>query len=189
MLITSELMAKICAEYPLDPLGIHGLSHWARVREFGLRLAAATGADPVVVELFSVFHDSQRRNENRDPQHGARGALLAKRLHGEFYNATPSQLETLCRACAGHTKGKPEDEDDITILTCWDTDRLDLLRVGITPDPKYLCTDAARDKDVIEWACTFSYKENIDTFFSRPKMPSSAIQIHEYSDVSKKVEF
>jgi uncharacterized protein len=38
------------------------------------------------------------------------------------------------------------------VQTCWDADRLDLGRVGKRPDPRRLCTPAARDRDVIEWA-------------------------------------
>jgi uncharacterized protein len=41
---------------------------------------------------------------------------------------------------------------DITVLTCWDADRLDLGRVGIRPAAHRLCTDAARDPAMIEWA-------------------------------------
>ncbi|MFZ2726177.1 MAG: hypothetical protein WAX77_08010 [Methylococcaceae bacterium] len=39
-----------------------------------------------------------------------------------------------------------------TILTCWDADRLDLGRVAIMPNPEYLCTDIAKQKDIIQWA-------------------------------------
>jgi uncharacterized protein len=41
---------------------------------------------------------------------------------------------------------------DITIQTCWDADRLDLGRVGTTPDPARLCTAAARDPEMLRWA-------------------------------------
>ncbi|MBT5083254.1 MAG: hypothetical protein HOM62_22025 [Rhodospirillaceae bacterium] len=41
---------------------------------------------------------------------------------------------------------------DITVQTCWDADRLDLGRAGIVPDPRYLCTDAAKEPRMIEWA-------------------------------------
>jgi len=45
-------------------------------------------------------------------------------------------------ACEGHTyKGY---HDDVTIQTCWDADRLDLGRVGITPDPDRMCTGMGR---------------------------------------------
>jgi uncharacterized protein len=37
-------------------------------------------------------------------------------------------------------------------LTCWDADRLDLGRIGIRPKGTKLCTSAARDPAVIEWA-------------------------------------
>jgi uncharacterized protein len=39
-----------------------------------------------------------------------------------------------------------------TIQTCWDADRLDLGRVGITPHPSRLCTEAARRPEMIRWA-------------------------------------
>jgi hypothetical protein len=37
-----------------------------------------------------------------------------------------------------------------TLQACWDADRLDLGRVGITPQPHRLCTDAARS--LIPWS-------------------------------------
>ena len=42
----------------------------------------------------------------------------------------------------GHTVG--QRPDCITINTCWDADRLDLGRVGITPDSKYLFNAEAK---------------------------------------------
>ncbi len=47
-----------------------------------------------------------------------------------------------------HTDGLTDG--DVTLQTCWDADRLDLGRVGITPDADLLCTDAARA--LIDWA-------------------------------------
>jgi uncharacterized protein len=41
---------------------------------------------------------------------------------------------------------------DITVQTCFDADRLDLGRVGKIPDPRLLCTDAAKDPKTIDWA-------------------------------------
>jgi hypothetical protein len=40
-ILTPHLLRRICAEGVLEPWGIHGLGHWARVRETGLRLAAS----------------------------------------------------------------------------------------------------------------------------------------------------
>jgi hypothetical protein len=41
---------------------------------------------------------------------------------------------------------------DITVQTCWDADRLELGRVGTMPKAEYLCTDAGKDLEMIEWA-------------------------------------
>ena len=38
------------------------------------------------------------------------------------------------------------------LQTCWDSDRLDLGRVGITPHPNRLCTAVAKRPEPIKWA-------------------------------------
>ncbi len=59
-------------------------------------------------------------------------------------------MEMLVYAYENHSDGLKEA--DITVQTCWDAGRLDLGRVGTTPKAEYLCTDAAKDPDMIEWA-------------------------------------
>ena len=147
---SSELIQAIREQYTLPWRGTHGVTHWARVREAGLCLAARTGANPVVVELFAVLHDARRRNEGVDPGHGGRGADFAATLRGTLIHLSDAEFALLHTACADHTRGLLEA--DITIQTCWDADRLDLGRVGTTPDPARLCTAAARDADMIRWA-------------------------------------
>lgn len=148
--VTPALLERIRAGYRLDWHGIHGLPHWRRVLENGRELAEATGADLAVVEYFAAFHDSRRFNDDRDPDHGARGGALARRLAAEspgWVRLDASQLEVLVEACRTHTSGT--HTHDPTIGTCWDADRLDLLRVGIRPDPRHLVTAAARDPAVL----------------------------------------
>ena len=120
----------------------HGPDHWQRVERNGLQLAEVTGADPTVVRLFALFHDSCRQNENFDPEHGERGAELALSLHGELFELHEHQLEFLVEACQGHHHGGTSD--GITVGTCWDADRLDLPRVGIAPEESYMSTDEGR---------------------------------------------
>ncbi|HPC82174.1 MAG TPA: hypothetical protein P5234_15510 [Thermoanaerobaculaceae bacterium] len=148
--ITSELLLAVFEQYRLPPFGLHGVPHWARVLENGRRLAPLTGARSDVVELFAVLHDACRRNEHCDPRHGARGAELASRLRGAAFDLDDAGLGLLIQACAGHTDGKREG--DVTVLTCWDADRLDLARAGIRPHAERLCTVAARDPELIAWA-------------------------------------
>jgi uncharacterized protein len=145
-----KLIAVIREEYALPWNGTHGISHWMRVRENGLRLVEQTGADWQVVELFACLHDSKRENEHRDPGHGARAAQLVRTLQGSVIDLSDQDLERLVYACTYHTDGLVEA--DITVQTCWDADRLDLGRVGIRPMARYLCTPAARDEETIRWA-------------------------------------
>lgn len=147
--LTPELMRRILAQYRLRRDGFHGLSHWGRVRDNGLRLARQTGADPQLVELFAVFHDACRHNDDTDMHHGKRGAQLAERLRREnLFILDDERFDQLFVACRDHTLG--HTEADVNIQTCWDADRLDLLRVFITPNAKKLCTEAARDPELME---------------------------------------
>jgi len=147
---TRELIATIRRQFVLDWRGIHGAPHGARVRENGLRLAEATGARIQVVELFAFLHDSRRENDGHDPDHGARAASFARSLVGHAIELDHADVELLATACEGHSDG--HTRADVTVCTCWDADRLDLGRVGIRPRPERLCTDAARDPRLIEWA-------------------------------------
>jgi uncharacterized protein len=113
-------------------------------------LARRTGANIRVVQLFSLFHDSRRRNDGLDPEHGQRGAELAGAMNGTLLTLPVDELVLLQTACADHTRGFTEAE--VTVQTCWDADRLDLLRVYRPPDPRRLCTRAAQDPDMIAWA-------------------------------------
>ena len=47
-------------------------------------------------------------------------------------------MNLLVTACEIHNGAPPQT--DPTLAVCLDADRLDLGRVGITPDPKYLST-------------------------------------------------
>jgi len=144
------ILHAVLEEYVLPWSGDHGIAHWARVLENGVRLAGETGADVEVVRLFAVLHDSQRMNEAFDPGHGPRAAEFARELRGLLFDLTDDNFRRLHRACAGHTHERTHP--DITIQTCWDADRLDLGRVGIRPDPSRLCTDAAKRPETIIWA-------------------------------------
>jgi uncharacterized protein len=137
-------------DYDLPWGGDHGIAHWARVLENGLRLAGETGAVVEVVALFAVLHDCRRVNEHRDPEHGPRAAEFATSLRGRLFDLPDHEFGLLYRACHGHTHERTHP--DVTIQTCWDADRLDLGRVGITPHPSRLCTGAARRPETIRWA-------------------------------------
>ncbi|MBX3444310.1 MAG: hypothetical protein KF774_18045 [Planctomyces sp.] len=133
---------------PLD--GEHGVAHWARVLENGLRLAGETGASVRVVSLFAVLHDSRRVNEIHDPDHGRRAARFAAKLRGTVIDLCDDEFRLLATACEGHTHERTHP--DVTVQTCWDADRLDLGRVGIVPEPERLCTPTARQAELIRWA-------------------------------------
>jgi uncharacterized protein len=145
-----KLWLVLTQQFYLGTESVHGPSHWRRVEEIGLRLSADSGADVTVVRLFAVFHDCRRMNESWDPQHGPRAAILATEMAGKHFQLDAKRLDLLVLACRQHTDGKLSS--DPTVGTCWDSDRLDLPRVGVIPRPKMLSTKIARQPETIAWA-------------------------------------
>ena len=148
--INSDYIAYAKAHFLLDWTGIHGIRHWARVKRFGVTVGKVIGADLQVVEAFAFSHDLCRHNDDYDPEHGLRASLMADELNQRFFHLESTQVQLLKEACLIHSEGaQPENP---TLAACLDGDRLDLYRVGKTPDPGRLCTEVAGHPQVIEWA-------------------------------------
>ena len=164
-----SIIRAILAGYTLDRRGIHGLSHWARVLENGLRLAETTGADARIVRLFAVFHDSRRENEGTDPGHGRRGAEFAASVRNSLLDLNDADSETLRIACALHTDER--FHSDPTVQTCWDADRLDLGRVGKKVDPAFLGRAAGGDGTLLRWADERARRGVVPAFVKQDWIP------------------
>lgn len=134
------LLGEVIGQLQINRQGVHGLSHWARVLHHGLAIGADVGANLLVVELFSFLHDSQRWNDYEDKQHGERAAEYAASMNHRFFELSGLELDLLMQAIRSHSDG--DIEACPTIQTCWDADRLDLGRVGIKPNAKYLSVTA-----------------------------------------------
>ncbi len=137
-----RLEEVITSQFACGVDSVHGPSHWRRVLQNGIWIARRSGADPMVVTLFAWFHDSKRVNDMSDPGHGRRGAEFAKLLRGEYFQLPDDAFELLVEACTWHTDR--DFSDDPTVGTCWDADRMDLGRVGITPSARFMSTDFGR---------------------------------------------
>ena len=127
-----------------DEFSIHGVDHWDRVANYGLGISPPE-ADLDVVLCFAYLHDVERQNEGYDEEHGPRAAALIDQIRDSVLTfLNDGQIRLLKEACALHTKchktGNP------TIDACFDSDRLDLSRVGITPDPNKMATKKGIEK-------------------------------------------
>ena len=133
---------------------LHGEEHWHAVTATGLDLAAGEpDADPELVFLFGLLHDTRRQSDGRDREHGPRAAAFAVELHAAGVFALETErLELLCFALERHAFG--EVSDDPRVGACWDADRLHLPRVGFAVDPTLLSTGAARRPDALQLAAT-----------------------------------
>ena len=126
--IVYQSLVEHCFEaYQMDHNGYHGFDHWMRVLYNGRLLAGMENANLRVVELFCLLHDTQRRNENRDPSHGRRAARYAKSLRDVWFDISDEEIDLVTDALKYHSDGYTEAE--ITVQVCWDADRLDLVSV------------------------------------------------------------
>lgn len=165
--VTQEFFEYLVESHSLGHDGFHGKDHWLRVLHNAREIAGATGANLRVLELFAILHDSRRENENHDPEHGQRAAAYAIKLRGKWFDLADDEMDLLMEACRFHSDGITEAHP--TVQACWDADRLDLGRVGVRPDPLYLCTAYAQRPDVIEAAylrSIWTHNAPIDGFFS-----------------------
>ena len=123
----------------------HGLPHWQRVERNGVLLSTENGAvrDGVnikVVRAFAYLHDKCRVDDWEDLEHGVRAADMLSGIRNSILkDFTDEEVALLDKACRFHTikhrTGVP------TIDVCFDADRLDLGRVGITPNPMKMATE------------------------------------------------
>jgi uncharacterized protein len=131
---------------------VHGPRHWRDVARVGLTIAQHhPGVDLDVVLCFAMLHDSQRRNDGDDPEHGLRAAYLARQLARDgVLDQDWSGLPSLLAACYGHVQ--PWTTGARTTGCCCDADRLTLWRVGVEPRADLLSTEIARSRRASDWS-------------------------------------
>ena len=83
-------------------------------------ISETPGANPLLVLLFALLHDSMRVNDGTDAGHGKRAAAFAEdlflRSQGRAYDLPDEDLHLLMDACARHTDGQLSD--DPTVAVC-----------------------------------------------------------------------
>lgn len=137
-----EMFDLAIDRFQLSTNSYHGKWHWENVLQNVNAICDETPeADRKVCQLFAIFHDCARENEDEDPQHGPRAVAFLKEIRDKLGLDT-KQFTQLFTAIVKHTVG--ETTDDPTVGVCWDADRLDLPRVNIIPEDKYFSTKAGR---------------------------------------------
>jgi len=142
-----SLIAKIKNDFKIDYYGDHGINHWRRVYENTQRLSAHYKIKSEVFELFALLHDSKRESESIDKHHGKRASEFVENLlHTKEIVMNDKDAKRLLYACANHTYSDKSDPlfNDLIVQICFDSDRLDIGRVGYVVDPSYLATEYAK---------------------------------------------
>jgi len=141
------LIEKVKNEFKIDYYGDHGINHWRRVYENTQKLATYYNIESEVFELFALIHDSKRHDEFQDKHHGKRAAIFVEELlYSDEIELEDIDAERLLYACANHTHSDKSHPlfNDLIVQICFDSDRLDIGRVGYDVDAKYLSTDYAK---------------------------------------------
>ena len=90
--------------------------------------------------MFALLHDSQRLCEGYDPEHGLRASEYAQKLFDQgLLVLDQPKIELLKLACKNHCD-RSAKSNDISVNICWDSDRIDLTRVGVDPKEIELTT-------------------------------------------------
>jgi len=121
---------------------VHGIAHWDRVAK-NADLLNTSDVDLLVVKVFAYIHDVERDDDSYDFQHGPRAAALVDEIRDtELAFLNDGEIRQLKKACELHTT--TWRTEDATVNACFDADRLDLGRVGITPNPDKMATVQGR---------------------------------------------
>ena len=142
-----NLIDIIEKDFKIDFYGIHGIGHWKRVFKNTLILSDYYNVKSDVFELFALLHDSKREDDLIDIEHGYRASIFVQKLLNEqIITLNDEDAQKLIYACKNHTKTDTTDPlySDIVVKICFDSDRLDIGRVGVVPNPSYMATDYAK---------------------------------------------
>jgi uncharacterized protein len=141
--IFGKLIAYAQSVFSCGESSIHGLTHWNHVDDSAQLICQNSDSDLAVVRFFAFLHDSCRLDDGADLDHGPRAADSLVALPSELVVLDTDQMGLLEYAIRHHTDGRTSD--DLTIGACWDSDRLDLGRVGMIPDAVYMSTEPGRE--------------------------------------------
>jgi uncharacterized protein len=135
---------------------IHDISHWKRVAVNGKLLCECferrtpwftrkfkEKPNLRVITLFAFLHDSHRVDDGCDMEHGPRAAKAINEIRNTLLSyLSDKEFWQLQEAIKYHTSAT--SHPDVTVATCFDADRLDLVRIGIQPDPQYMATPCGK---------------------------------------------
>jgi len=141
-----EFREAAYVRFTLGKKSDHGPAHWEQVERLVIHLSQGMDEQDIATcRLFAIFHDCMRINEDDDPKHGLRAAKYIEKFHREAIIDLigEDRFEKLKFAIEHHNSGGTTA--DPIIGRCWDSDRLDLIRVGIVPDSIFISTQIGRE--------------------------------------------
>lgn len=134
----------------VDPLGIHGVAHAARVLYWADVLARQIAAPDALrseeLRWAAALHDVGRANEGVDPGHGERSAAwVLANLTRERPETEDLDVDFVAELCRWHeTHGRNVPRMTLELLILKDADALDRARIGDLDPSRLRLTRATR---------------------------------------------
>jgi hypothetical protein len=110
----------------------HGMRHAVNTMDLAGRIGRVEGGDIFVIQAAALLHDIGRVNIFSDPEHGRRGAVLAREILDRL--DVPADRALICLIIARHDDPQDNRDGPIELIVVKDADRLELLRIA----PDYL---------------------------------------------------
>lgn len=140
-----DLEKHLVKQFKAGSYSPHAYPHWQRVYMNAKELCDFYGVSPNIAKYFAIFHDAARENDMRNEHHGYDATLLADTVRSKIH-LNKTEYEILKYTIENHTTAMPDSHENAELITkiCWDSDRLDLVRLSIDVSDEYLFTDFAK---------------------------------------------
>jgi putative nucleotidyltransferase with HDIG domain len=106
----------------------HGFRHAVRTMDLAQRICETEGGDPNIVSAAALLHDIGRENIFSDPDHGRRGAEIAREILSQL--GAPWDVEAIISLIRRHDDPTDGTDGPIELVILKDADKLELLRVS-----------------------------------------------------------
>ncbi len=158
------LLKALKENFSLKDSDYHNIKHWNRVYKISKFLSTHYNIKSKVFKYFALFHDIGRTDETNNYEHGDDGRNLALKYR-KYIDLNDDDFERLIYACKWHTK--PLDINnklykDKVVKICWDSDRLDLVRLNIKINKDKLFNKFSKSDECLEFAKNLFIYDDFD---------------------------
>lgn len=158
------LLEALKENFCLKDSDYHNIKHWNRVYKISKFISSHYNIESDIFKYFALFHDVGRKDDDHNFEHGEDGRKLAIKYR-KYIDLNDDEFEKLIYACKWHTK--PLDINnklykDKIVTICWDSDKLDLVRLNIQINNDKLFNKFSKSTEALNFAKTLFKNDDFD---------------------------